>query len=137
MGVSAIGSVDDMYLQNTKDYAEYHAAMDAGRVATVKGCRLSDDDVLRREVITRLLCHCVLKKREIEKEFGLESFDETFASAVARLPEFVGDGMVVHTADEIRVTAMGRIFIRNVAMLFDAYLEKKAPDAPRIFSRTL
>ena len=41
------------------------------------------------------------------------------------------------TPDEIRVTSMGRIFIRNVAMLFDAYLEKKAPDAPKIFSRTL
>ena len=47
MGVSAIGSVDDMYLQNTKDYAEYHAAMEAGRFATVKGCRVSADDVLR------------------------------------------------------------------------------------------
>ena len=88
-------------------------------------------------MITRLLCHCVVKKREIEREFGLASFDETFASAVGRLPEFVADGMVVTNGEEIRVTAMGRIFIRNVAMLFDAYLEKKAEDAPRIFSRTL
>jgi oxygen-independent coproporphyrinogen-3 oxidase len=137
MGVSAIGSVDDMYLQNTKDYAEYHAAMEAGRVATVKGCRLSDDDVLRREVITRLLCHCVIDKRDVEKTFSLKSFDETFANATAKLPELVDDGMVEVTADEIRVTTMGRIFIRNVAMLFDAYLEKKTADAPKIFSRTL
>ena len=42
--------------------------------------------------------------------------------------------MVELTPDEIRVTTLGRIFIRNVAMLFDAYLEKKAPDAPKIFS---
>ena len=45
--------------------------------------------------------------------------------------------MVELTPDEIRVTTMGRIFIRNVAMLFDAYLEKKTADAPKIFSRTL
>ena len=137
MGVSAIGQIDDTYVQNTKDYADYHAAVAAGRFPTVKGCRVTADDVLRREVITRLLCHCVIDKRNIERTFGLRSFDETFASAVARLPEFVEDGMVEVTADEIRVTTLGRIFIRNVAMLFDAYLEKKTADSPKIFSRTL
>jgi oxygen-independent coproporphyrinogen-3 oxidase len=137
MGVSAIGSVDEWYLQNTKDYGAYHAAMEAGRLATVKGCRMTADDVLRREVITRLLCHCVIDKRDVERTFGLASFDETFANAAVKLPEFVEDGMVEVTADEIRVTTMGRIFIRNVAMLFDAYLEKKTADSPKIFSRTL
>jgi oxygen-independent coproporphyrinogen III oxidase len=137
MGVSAIGSIDDMYVQNTKDYGDYHRATEDGRFSTVKGHRLTPGDFLRREVITRLLCHCVIDKREIERVHGLRSFDETFASAMARLPEFVADGMVELTPDEIRVTTMGRIFIRNVAMLFDAYLEKKAPEAPKIFSRTL
>ena len=137
LGISSIGSVDDTYVQNTKDYAAYHDATVDGRFSTIRGHRLTDDDVLRRAVIMRLLCHCVVKKREIEREFGLASFDETFASAVAKLPGFVADGMVVHSNDQIRVTAMGRIFIRNVAMLFDAYLEKKADDAPKIFSRTL
>ncbi len=137
LGISSIGSVDDSYVQNTKDYAEYHAAAAAGRFSTIRGHRLTADDVLRREVINRLLCHCVVKKREIEEKFGLRSFDETFASAAAKLPEFVADGMVVDGRDELRVTTMGRIFIRNVAMLFDAYLEAKAADAPKIFSRTL
>jgi oxygen-independent coproporphyrinogen-3 oxidase len=137
MGVSAIGSIDDSYVQNTKEYAQYHEAVAAGRPSTIRGYRLAGDDVLRREVITRLLCHCVVKKREIERDFGLPSFDETFSSAIARVPELVADGMVVADHEEIRVTTMGRIFIRNVAMLFDAYLERKAPDAPKIFSRTL
>ena len=137
IGVSAIGSIDDMYAQNTKDYADYHRAMEEARFSTVKGHRLTSTDFLRRDVITRLLCHCVIDKREIERAWGLSSFDETFASAVARLPEFVLDGMVALTPDEIRVTSLGRIFIRNVAMLFDEYFEKKAPTAPKIFSRTL
>jgi oxygen-independent coproporphyrinogen-3 oxidase len=137
IGVSAIGSIDDMYVQNTKDYAAYHQATEKGRFSTVKGHRLTGADFLRRDVITRLLCHCVIDKRAIERAYSLRSFDETFASAAARLPEFVADGMVELTPDEIRVTTLGRIFIRNVAMLFDAYLEQKAPDAPKIFSRTL
>ena len=137
MGVSAISSNDDMYLQNTKDYAEYHRATEGGSASTVKGHRLSGADFLRRDVISRLLCHCVIDKREIERAWGLASFDEKFASAVAQLPGFVDDGMVKLTPDEIRVTTLGRIFIRNVAMLFDEYLERKAPEAPKIFSRTL
>jgi hypothetical protein len=35
------------------------------------------------------------------------------------------------------VTPLGRIFIRNVAMLFDPYLLKRPADQPKIFSRTL
>ncbi len=137
LGISAIGSVDDTYVQNTKDYADYRLSSEAGRFSTIRGHRLSAEDVLRREVITRLLCHCAVNRREIEREFGLPSFEKTFLSAMERLGDFVADGMVVLTPDEIRVTPMGRIFIRNVAMLFDAYLEQKPADAPRIFSRTL
>jgi oxygen-independent coproporphyrinogen III oxidase len=137
LGVSAISSVDDTYLQNTKDYREYHQSTQEGRSSTVKGHRLGGADSLRRDVITKLLCHCAIDKREIERTWALSSFDETFASAVERLPELARDGMVHLTADEIRVTALGRIFIRNVAMLFDEYLEKKAEAAPKIFSRTL
>ena len=125
------------YVQNTKDYADYHRATEEACFSTVKGHRLSGEDFLRRDVITRLLCHCVIDKRAIERDHGLRSFDATFPTAAVKLPGFVEDGMVELTEEEIRVTAMGRIFIRNVAMLFDEYLEKKAPEAPKIFSRTL
>ncbi len=138
LGISAISQIDDTYAQNTKEYEAYHRAGETAVPSTVKGHRLGFDDHLRREVITKLLCHCVIRKREIEKEFGLASFDETFASGLAKLPQMVEDGLVARaTVDEIRVTSLGRIFIRNVAMLFDAYLEKKSPDAPKIFSKTL
>ncbi len=137
LGVSAIGQVHDTYVQNTKDYGAYHRAAAEGVTSTVRGRRLTQDDVLRRAVITKLLCHTVLVPAEIEKEFSLASFDETFPDAIAALPAFEADGFVTRENGEIRVTALGRIFIRNVAMLFDAYLSQKAPDAPKIFSRTL
>ncbi len=137
LGVSAIAQIDDCYVQNTKDYAAYHAACADGRPSTIKGWRLTSEDHLRRTVITNLLCHCVIKKREVEKEFGLASFDETFAREVAALPAFVADGLVEPRTDEIRVTPLGRIFIRNVAMLFDPYLLKRPADQPKVFSRTL
>ncbi|MHB8798732.1 MAG: oxygen-independent coproporphyrinogen III oxidase [Thermoanaerobaculia bacterium] len=137
LGVSAIAQIDDCYVQNTKDYAAYHAACAEGRPSTIKGWRLTAEDHLRRTVITNLLCHCVIKKREVEQQFGIASFDEKFAREVAALPAFVEDGLVEPRTDEIRVTPLGRIFIRNVAMLFDPYLLKRPADQPKIFSRTL
>ncbi len=137
LGVSAIAQIDDVYVQNTKDYADYRAACAEGRPSTIKGWRLTEEDHLRRTVITNLLCHCVIKKREVEKQFGIASFDEKFAREVAALPAFVADGLVEPRTDEIRVTPLGRIFIRNVAMLFDPYLLKRPADQPKVFSRTL
>ncbi len=137
LGVSAIAQIDDVYVQNTKDYAAYHAACAEGRPSTIKGWRMTPEDHLRGTVITNLLCHCVIKKREVEEQFGLASFDETFAREVAALPDLVADGLVEPRTDEVRVTPLGRIFIRNVAMLFDPYLLKRPADQPKIFSRTL
>jgi len=72
----------------------------------------------------RLLCHCVVKKREIERSSaGLVRQDLRLGRGDA--PGFVADGMVVHSDDEIRVTRWADLH-PNVAMLFDAYLEKKA-----------
>ena len=121
LGVSAIAQIDDAYVQNTKDYAAYHAACAEGRPSTVKGHRLSAEDQMRRTVITNLLCHCVIKKREIEAAHGLGSFDETFASELDRLEPLIEDGLVEpRTDEEIRVTALGRM-----ELIYDLVDEKK------------
>lgn len=136
LGVSAIGQVADTYLQNTKSYEEYGEAVTAGRFATFRGWRSTAEDRLRREVIGRILCHTVLVKEEIEREFALASFDAHFARELDALDALQSDGMVELAADRIVVTPLGRIFIRNVAMAFDGYLARH-DGKPKIFSRTL
>lgn len=136
LGISAIGSVADRYLQNGKDYVSYRSAVMEGRLATYRGWSCSPEDLLRREVIGRILCHCILVKAEIERDFGLASFDETFGSELAALRPLEADGLVELGADAIRVTPLGRIFVRNVAMAFDAYLHRREGQS-KIFSRTL
>ena len=97
---------------------------------------LNEDDVIRRAVISRLLCHCVLHKDEVESEFGIR-FDEYFAGELARLEALRADGLVHLSAESISVTQLGRIFIRNVGMVFDKYLQKPKdkPVFPRRFSQ--
>jgi oxygen-independent coproporphyrinogen-3 oxidase len=136
MGVSAISGIGAAYAQNHRDLPNYQAAVRERGIATMRGYRLTKDDVLRRAVISRLLCHTVIHKREIEREFGIH-FEEYFAPELSRLEGFVADGLVLHTADTIRVTMLGQIFIRNVAMLFDTYLEAQKPESRPLFSKTL
>jgi len=133
-GMSAIGSIGNAYVQNRRELPAYRDAVSRDGAATFRGFRLSEDDRLRRTVIGNLLCHGVVVKREIEKRFGID-FDATFADALARLEPCAKDGLVELSDAEIRATPLGRVFLRNLAMPFDAYLEK---DASRpVFSRTL
>jgi len=136
MGVSAISGIGASYAQNRRDLREYQADVERRRIATMRGYRLTPDDLLRRSVISRLLCHTMIPKHEVEQEFGV-AFDEYFAKEMVRLKEFAGDGLVALGADEIRVMPLGRIFIRNVAMVFDPYLEQQKLESRPLFSKTL
>ncbi|HKV27326.1 MAG TPA: oxygen-independent coproporphyrinogen III oxidase [Candidatus Acidoferrales bacterium] len=136
MGVSAISSVGEAYAQNDRALASYQSAVAERGAATMRGYRLNYDDLLRREVITKLLCHTVVRKREIENTFQIR-FDEYFATELAQLRTMRDDGLVLLSDDEIRVTPLGRIFIRNLAMPFDRYLHEQKMDARPLFSKTL
>lgn len=136
MGVSAISSIGEAYAQNDRALATYQSAVAERGLATMRGYRLNYDDLLRREVITRLLCHTVVRKREIENTFQIR-FDEYFHGELAELCAMRDDGLVLLSDDEIRVTPLGRIFIRNLAMPFDRYLREQKMDSRPLFSKTL
>jgi oxygen-independent coproporphyrinogen-3 oxidase len=136
MGVSAISAIGEAYAQNRREVPAYQAAVGSRGIATMRGYRLSEDDRLRRSVIGRLLCHTVIVKSEVEREFAI-TFDEYFAAELERLKEFRAEGLVTLTAEEIRVAPLGRIFIRNLAMTFDRYLREQQMDQKPLFSKTL
>ncbi|MGD0840533.1 MAG: oxygen-independent coproporphyrinogen III oxidase [Candidatus Acidiferrales bacterium] len=136
LGVSAISAIGDAYAQSVREVEGYGARIAQRGIATMRGYRLSAEDRLRRAVISRLLCHTVVRKSEIESEFGIR-FDDTFAPELERLASFAADGLVVIAPDEVRVTGPGRIFIRNVAMVFDPYLDRQQREGQPLFSKTL
>lgn len=134
LGMSAIGNVNNNYIQNQKELKTYQGAIEGGSAATLRGFRLSDDDKIRGRLIQSLLCHAVVKKADIEAQFGIQ-FDSYFADALAQLKTLEADGLVELSAGEIRPTGAGRVFLRNIAMPFDAYLPKDGEK--RMFSRTV
>lgn len=134
MGVSSISGVDRVYAQNYRDLKEYSAAIEAQRLPTMRGMHLTDDDVVRRAAINKLLCHCMIHKKEFESEYNIR-FDDYFAEELGKLAALANDGLVALKPDAIHVTMLGRIFIRNVGMVFDQYLQK--PKDKPVFSKTL
>ena len=118
MGITAISGIQNSYAQNHRDIPSWQAAVADRGIATMRGYRLSTDDRLRRAVISRLLCHTVLFKDEISREFAI-SFDSYFADALEKLQPALHDGLLTIDKNEIRATWLGRIFIRNLAMAFE------------------
>ncbi len=134
-GNSGISQFHHVYAQNYKSLKDYYNAIDEKRFPTVLGYKMTEDDIVRQHVIMRLMCDMELDKREVEKKFGI-NFDEYFASAFPKFEEFVQDDLLELSRDKIIVKGMGRLVIRNIAMAFDAYIEKMMKEKP-IFSRTV
>jgi len=133
-GMSGIGDVCDRFAQNDAELEPWGAAIDAGRLPIVKGHKLNDDDRLRRLVILNVMCNLELPWALTERAFGAPA-DRLLAGELAALPPLVADGLVTVDDGGLRITEKGRYFVRNVAMIFDAYLAA-AGDKP-LFSRTV
>ncbi|MBS4099423.1 MAG: oxygen-independent coproporphyrinogen III oxidase [Sulfuricella sp.] len=134
-GASSISQTDEVFVQNVKKLSEYYALVETGKLPTERGLRVTHEDKLRRDAITRIMCDLELDKAAFGAQWGID-FDRHFADALPELADMAADGLVTLTPGKIAVTDMGRIFLRNIAMPFDAYLKQAADAKPR-FSKTL
>ncbi|MCL7928452.1 oxygen-independent coproporphyrinogen III oxidase [Halomonas llamarensis] len=133
LGVSAISRVNDVYAQNPTDLDRYEQALDAGQLATVKGLRLSQDDLIRRDVIERLMCDMQIDFAAVSQRWNIDAL-RYFSDTLARLEGAERDGLVVHEGDILRATPIGRLLIRHLAMAFDVHLPG---DTTKRYSRIL
>lgn len=133
-GVSSIGEVGGAYAQNEKRPVLYYKALDAGEFPTMLGIRLSEDDEIRRWLIRQLMCNFHLNFGELKARWGVD-YDAYFAEDERALEPFYGDGFLVREPEGLRVLALGKVFVRNICMVFDAYLRK--PGGYTAFSRTV
>ena len=134
-GMSSISHFQNIYAQNTKMLPEYYRTLDEGRLATYVGYRMTGDDHIRKFVIMRLMCDLELDKRAVEHRFGI-NFEEYFESSFPALQQFIEDGLVTMTPETIHIVGHGRLLLRNIAMCFDAYLDRLSSTKP-VFSRTV
>ncbi|HSC28673.1 MAG TPA: oxygen-independent coproporphyrinogen III oxidase [Vicinamibacterales bacterium] len=137
-GVSAIGDVRGAFAQNVKKLPAYYEAIEAGRFPIERGYALSRDDLVRRHVITELMCNFHVSRPDVEERFGID-FEQYFASELAALSTGSGpvaDGFLQLRPEGLEVMPRGRLFVRNICMAFDRYLPAHQQGRP-VFSRTI
>jgi oxygen-independent coproporphyrinogen-3 oxidase len=122
LGVTSIGMVGDTYAQNERTLDDYYARIDAGELAVFRGVALSQDDLLRRAVITQLICNFTLDPSTVEQTWSIV-FEDYFADEIDQLKTMAEDGLVAFVDGRIDVLPAGRLLIRNVCMVFDRYLK--------------
>jgi oxygen-independent coproporphyrinogen III oxidase len=132
LGTTAIGDIGGVYVQNQRKLGGWQAAIDEGILPVERGWTRTFEDEVRRAVIGSLMCRFRLSFRELAARFGIEH-DSYFGDALPGLDDLVGEGLIDRTDDGIVVTDLGRLFVRNVAMVYDAYL----PRMRESFSRTV
>jgi len=121
LGVSAIGRIGDTYAQNHKLLSDYDAAIDSGDLAIHRGRRLNADDLIRRDVIQQLMCHESVDTLAVGERHGVD-FKRYFRHELEDLQRLQADGLIYVLGGTFGVTEAGRLLVRTVAMVFDAYL---------------
>jgi len=135
IGVTSIGYTQDYYAQNFKNLKEYENAIESKKLPLYKGIALSEDDKIRKDVIMRLMSNFKLEFKEFEDKYHI-NFKEYFKDALNQLSEYEKEELLKITENNIEVTPTGGMIIRNIAMAFDAYLQK-LPQNQRRFSKTV
>mgnify|MGYP003977016933 CR=1 FL=1 len=121
-GASAIGSLPQGYVQNAPLVPDYRKSVEGGNLPIVKGIAVSEDDLLRRRVIERLMCDL-----KVDLEVEATDFNQTpdiFDENLANLLPLKADGLVQVDGYQITVPEGGRLAVRAVCAAFDDYLGK-------------
>jgi len=124
LGATSISMVGDTYCQNERDLDDYYRRLDADELPVFRGIELDADDLLRRGVISELICHFGLNFSSIDDQYGID-FHQYFDAEMDDLKKLQSDGLIEMDDKGIQVKPAGRLLIRNVCMVFDRYLRQK------------
>jgi oxygen-independent coproporphyrinogen III oxidase len=119
-GVTSVSMLHEVYAQNHKQLKDYYQAIDTGILPTYKGYTLNQEDILRRDVVMGIMSGTGVDKQEIEQKYLID-FNQYFAHEMQELKSLEKDGLVKLSNQFITITEIGRLLVRNIAVIFDAH----------------
>lgn len=138
VGVSSISRVNDCYSQNVGKLSAYREAIGKSQLPIAKGVSLTEDDRIRAGLIQTIMCSGLVRFSDFNECYDI-FFHQYFKNELASLNELVNDGLLLLDEQSLQVTEKGRLFVRNIAMTFDAYFTQtnlQNTEEPR-YSKTL
>ncbi|MDH3989139.1 MAG: oxygen-independent coproporphyrinogen III oxidase, partial [Gammaproteobacteria bacterium] len=127
LGVSAIGSIGNVFNQNTPSTAEYETTLHEGRLPVKRGIEVDADDLIRADVIKRLMCYDRLIFTEFDSAHQID-FRSYFSNELERLEPLANDDLIGISNEQITITPKGRLLLRSIAMVFDRHLSRVEND---------
>jgi oxygen-independent coproporphyrinogen III oxidase len=121
-GATGISDVAGAYAQNVRPLPYYYDKVAQGQFAIERGITMTDEDLKRRRIIQQVMCN-------FWADLGNDFLPER-----EELRALEKDGLVRLEGDTLEVTALGHLFVRNVAMVFDQRMKQGGHTR---FSRTV
>ena len=134
LGVSSISNIGNVYSQNAITTMEYEALIENDRLPVRKGIAVDGDDQLRASVIQALMCYDELMFDDFDAENGMD-FRSYFATELRRLVPLADDELISISPHAIKIKPKGRLLLRNIAMVFDRYVDD--PQHDKRFSKAI
>jgi oxygen-independent coproporphyrinogen-3 oxidase len=134
LGISGISMLNSTYAQSKKTLPSYYADLKKKKFPIERGMKLSRDDLIRKKVIMDLMCQFEIIMSDFNKRFEID-FGKYFKTELDRLKFFEKNELLQLEENRIFISKTGQLLIRNIAMVFDRYLE----DLPErfLFSKTI
>ncbi len=124
LGASSIGSLPQGYVQNHPSVPAWRDAIRADRLPIARGIALTDEDLLRRDVIEQIMCGFTVDLAVTAARHGAPL--ASLMDAAPALQAMARDGLVDWDGRQLSVRPEGRPFVRNVAAAFDTWLRPGA-----------
>lgn len=134
-GMSAISQLYNSYAQNDKNIENYIRMINSGKPATVKGYCISEDEMIIKEVIERLMCNNKLLWSELAEQFetSVGRIKAVCGYSPEKMQQYIGDGLLIMDDNSLNITGPGRFTIRNIV----AELDPKLNSGGKQFSKSI
>ena len=130
LGVSAISDSWTTFVQNEKKIENYKKRVNQGEFPFFRGHLLSREDQVLRKHILNLICQ--FETDWMDESDRCEALYRTFD----RLEELEKDGLIERSPFQLKVTEIGKPFIRNICLALDAQYWAKQPEK-QLFSQVV
>jgi oxygen-independent coproporphyrinogen III oxidase len=124
LGASAIGSLPQGFAQNVSQELSWRAAVAKPELPIARGVALTADDRFRGEIIERMMCDLAVDLAAVCARHGRRLAE--LAPEFNRLGGFAQDGLIAIDGARLSITPAGRVLVRSVCAVFDAYLRPEA-----------
>jgi oxygen-independent coproporphyrinogen III oxidase len=119
IGATSISNTKKSFRQNEKDVKNYIEQMSEVNIPNNQTSHnMEYSDQITNEIIQSLMCN-------LQADISLLKDLEIWNAIQSGLVEFEKDKLVRTESDMLYITELGRVFLRNICMIFDPYLGKK------------